>query len=111
VSGDVALSSRLELEYLAMNLAIGEFVDFLATNIEPHAIIAFAPSEQLKARIAELIHLKKASGLSEAQESELGHCLEAEHLMRLLKARARSEKPTRPLSRVPSGRRLNWKAP
>jgi hypothetical protein len=51
-------------------------------------VIAFRPSEEAKARVADLILREKTEGLSEDEKSELDHCLQIEHLLRLTKVRA-----------------------
>ncbi len=42
-----------------------------------------------KERIADLIHREKTTGLTSEETSELNHCLQLEHPMRLAKSRAR----------------------
>jgi hypothetical protein len=46
------------------------------------------PSDEAKARVADLIFREKTDGLSADEKSELDHYLQIEHLMRLAKARA-----------------------
>ena len=72
-----------------MILAYDEFVDFLAGGSTPQSVIDFRPSNQTKARVAELIQRQKADALSPDETAELHHYLHVEHLMRLAKARAR----------------------
>ena len=69
------------------NRAYDEVVQFIASS-SPQNVIAFRPSEETKARVADLIFREKSEGLSEDQKSELDHYLQIEHLMRLAKARA-----------------------
>jgi hypothetical protein len=69
--------------------AYEEFVDFIAGGTTPQGVIDFRPSEVAKARVAELIHRQKTSGLSPDETAELSQYLQMEHLMRLAKARAR----------------------
>lgn len=71
-----------------MELAYEELVDFIASETRPGSIAAFRPSEDSKARVTELLTRKKQGGLSSAEQSELEHYLQLEHLMRLAKARA-----------------------
>ncbi|MCB9147565.1 MAG: hypothetical protein H6641_02305 [Caldilineaceae bacterium] len=66
-----------------------EIIDFLAAGTTPDRIIAFRPSERAKARVEELIHREKTSGLSIEETDELNHYMQLEHIMRLAKARAR----------------------
>ena len=70
--------------------AYEEIIDFIAAGTTPTRVIAFQPSEEAKARVAELIEREKASGLSPDESTELNHYLQLEHLMRLAKARARA---------------------
>ena len=62
---------------------------FAARATTPKEVIDFHPSEATKERVADLIHRQKVQGLSADETSELNHYLEAEHTMRLAKARAR----------------------
>jgi len=64
-----------------------EVIEFLASSSPPN-VIAFRPSEEAKARVADLIFREKSKGLSEDEKSELDHYLQIEQLMRLAKARA-----------------------
>lgn len=64
-----------------------EVIEFIATSI-PENVIAFRPSEDAKARVADLIFREKTEGLPDDEKSELDHYLQIEHLMRLAKARA-----------------------
>lgn len=72
-----------------MILAYDEFVDFIAAGSTPRSVIDFRPSEQTKARVADLIHRQKTVALSPEESAELNRYLQLEHLMRLAKARAR----------------------
>ena len=62
-------------------------IEFIAAS-SPQNVIAFRPSEEAKARVADLIFREKTEGLSNDEKSELDHSLQIEHLMRLAKARA-----------------------
>ncbi len=72
-----------------MTRAYDEFVDFIAGGSTPQAVIDFRPSEQTKARVADLIHQQKTASLSPEETAELDKYLYIEHIMRLAKARAR----------------------
>jgi hypothetical protein len=76
-------------EIRAMILAYDEFVDFIAAGATPQGVIDYRPSEEAKAKVAELIHRQKTSSLSPDEAAELNHYMQIEHLMRLAKARAR----------------------
>jgi hypothetical protein len=52
-------------------------------------VVAFRPSEAVKARVADLIDREKTEGLTADETAELNHYMQLEHLMRLAKARAR----------------------
>ncbi len=66
-----------------------EIIDFIAAGTTPQNLIDFIPSEEVKERIADLIHREKTTGLTSEETAELNHCLQLEHLMRLAKSRAR----------------------
>jgi hypothetical protein len=71
-----------------MTKAYDELVDFIAAGTTPASLIEFQPSEETRARVRELIHKEKNSGLLPEETSELDDYLKLEHLMRLAKARA-----------------------
>ena len=70
--------------------AYEEIVDFIAGGTTPQTVATFAPSDQTKEYVANLIHREKTDGLSADEASELDHYMRLEHIMRLAKARARS---------------------
>jgi hypothetical protein len=72
-----------------MILAYEEFVDFLAKGTTPQGVLDFRPSDETKARVADLLHRQKTLSLSAEETAELNQYLQIEHLMRLAKARAR----------------------
>jgi hypothetical protein len=72
-----------------MVVAYEEFVDFIAGGSTPQGVIDFQPSDETKAKVAELIRRQKTIGLSADETAELNQFLQIEHLMRLAKARAR----------------------
>lgn len=72
-----------------MSRVYDEIVDFIASGTSPRAVATFAPSQETKDRVAELLHREKTSGLNDEETSELHHYLQIEHIMRLAKARAR----------------------
>lgn len=69
------------------NKVYDKVIEFIASS-SPQNVIAFRPSEEAKARVADLIFREKAEGLSQAEKSELDLCLQIEHLMRMAKLRA-----------------------
>jgi hypothetical protein len=64
--------------------AYNEVIEFIAAS-SPQRVIAFCPSEEAKARVADLIFREKAEGLPDDEKSELDHSLLLEHLMRRLR--------------------------
>jgi len=78
------------LYFNPMTKAYDELVDFLAAGSTPASLLQFQPSEETRARVRELIHKEKDSGLLPDEASELDDYIKLEHLMRLAKARARS---------------------
>lgn len=72
-----------------MIAAYDEFVDFIAAGTTPQSIIDFRPSDETRARVADLIRQQKSDSLSPDETAELNHYLHVEHVMRLAKARAR----------------------
>ena len=78
------------LKYLLMTRAYEEIIDFIAAGTTPSRVVAFQPSQEVKERVADLIHREKTTGLSPEESSELNQYLQLEHLMRLAKARARA---------------------
>jgi hypothetical protein len=67
-----------------MHSAYDEVADFIAIN-NPQGVIAFRPSVEAKARVADLISREKSEGLSAEEGAELDYCLLVESLMRLAK--------------------------
>jgi hypothetical protein len=53
--------------------AYEEIIDFIAAGTTPHGVVAFQPSEEAKARVADLIHREKTTGLSPEDTAELNH--------------------------------------
>ena len=63
-----------------------EIIDLLA---EAPNVLTFTPSANARERVWELIEREKAGTLSDDEQYELDHYAQIEHLMRLVKARAR----------------------
>jgi hypothetical protein len=72
-----------------MTTAYDEIVEFIAGGTTPQSVVEFRPSEETKARVAELLRLHKSESLTPDESAELNHYLHVEHVMRLAKARAR----------------------
>ena len=66
-----------------------EFVDFIAHGTTADGAIAFRPSDEARARVADLVSKEKAGELAPDERAELDHFLHVEHVMRLAKAKAR----------------------
>ena len=71
-----------------MIAAYEEIVDLIAAGATQKEVIDYRPSNATKERVADLIHREKVDELSADETAELNHYLEAEHIMRLAKARA-----------------------
>ncbi len=69
--------------------AYEEIIDFIAAGTNPMDVAKFEASDLTKSRVADLLEREKTAGLTTDETAELNHFLEMEHLMRLLKARAR----------------------
>jgi hypothetical protein len=74
---------------MSMVRAYEEVIDFLAAGTTPSSLADFHPSEAARERVALLIAREKTDGLSPDERSELDHYQHLEHLMQLVKARAR----------------------
>ena len=74
---------------VGMTRVYEEFVDFIARGTTAGDVVAFRPSDEARARVAELVAKEKAGDLSPDETAELDHFLHVEHLMRLAKAKAR----------------------
>ena len=72
-----------------MNRAYEEIVEFIASGTTPDTVARYEASQQVKDRVADLIHREKTGQLSSEETSELNHFMQLEHIMRLAKARAR----------------------
>ena len=57
------------------NNVYDEVIEFIASS-GPQNVIALRPSEEAKARVADLIFREKMEGLSQAESSELDLCLQ-----------------------------------
>lgn len=69
--------------------AYEEIVEFIAAGTTPEGVANFEASDETKSRLADLLRIEKATGLTADENSELDHYLTLEHVMRLAKARAR----------------------
>ncbi|CAN5360104.1 hypothetical protein BH24GEM3_BH24GEM3_22130 [soil metagenome] len=78
---------------MAIAKAYEEVIDFIAAGSSPRAVLDFRPSDEARARVADLLAREKTGSLSAEEASELEHYLQLEHVMRLAKARARQYLP------------------
>ncbi len=74
---------------VASNPVYLEIVDFFASGTTPQAVADFKPSPAAQERALELLELAKQDRLTPDQESELEHFTVLEHILRMVKARAR----------------------
>lgn len=68
-----------------------EILDFMVSAPSPEAIITFKPSQQLEARLAELMMKNKQDTLSDDERQELEAFLQLNHFVTMLKIRARKK--------------------
>jgi hypothetical protein len=66
-----------------------EVIDFIAAGPTPERIAAYHPSDTAQGRVLELLQRQKTGELQPQEEFELDNYIQLEHLMRLIKARAR----------------------
>jgi hypothetical protein len=66
-----------------------EIIDFIAAGPTPAELAAFRPSEPAQRRVMTLLRRQKSDELKAPEKAELEHYMQLEHLMRLIKARAR----------------------
>lgn len=66
-----------------------EILDFLASTPTPEQIVAFHPSEALQSRLHELLDRNREGILSDDESAELDEFSRMNHLMSMLKIRAR----------------------
>ncbi len=76
---------------MSVTRAYEEVIDFIAAGTSPREVAEYRPSEQARARVAELLAREKTAGLTPDESSELQSYLQLEHIMRLAKARARQQ--------------------
>jgi hypothetical protein len=92
-----ALPSDAVLADLSLNLgqsptaspAYIEVLDFLITSPSPRELLAFKVSPATQNRLGDLLEKNREEGLTELEQAELDAFEQIEHVMILLKARAR----------------------
>ena len=66
-----------------------EIIDMFARGGGAGTVLAFRPSAEAQARVQDLLARSKLSTLTDDEQAELDRFGELEHLMQLVKARAR----------------------
>ncbi len=66
-----------------------EIVDLFARGASTAEVLAFRPSQETQRRVRELLERNAADELSDEEAAELERFGELEHLMQMVKARAR----------------------
>lgn len=66
-----------------------EISDYFVSRMTPEAIIAFKPSEALDECLHELLDKNSEGTLTSEERAELDHFMQMNHLLILLKAKAR----------------------
>ena len=69
--------------------AYSEIVEFFASGPRPEDIIKFRPSAETQEHVRELLTKNAGNSLTEEEQAELDVYSNIEHIMRLVKARAR----------------------
>ncbi len=64
-------------------------VEFMATGPKPEQIVSFKPSDKMQERVRELVFREKEGVITLEEKRELDEILFFDHIMRLIKARAR----------------------
>ena len=73
----------------AAHPAFREMIDFLASGPTPEQIVGFKISPAVQARLEELLDKNREDGLTDDQAAELDVYEQVNHVLVLLKARAR----------------------
>lgn len=71
--------------------AYDEIIELFANGSSPEKIISFKPSRESQERVKILLEKNRAGNLTPEEEAELDEFGLIEHLMRLVKARARQK--------------------
>jgi hypothetical protein len=73
----------------AVQRSYDEMIDVFARGGGAGTVLAFRPSAEAQARVQDLLARSKAGTLTGEEQAELDRFGELEHLMQLVKARAR----------------------
>lgn len=85
------VESKLAVRSADRMRAYEEVVDFIAAGATPAQVANFCPSPAVKERVALLLSRHKDGSISPEEAAELEYVAQAEHLMRLTKARAHKQ--------------------
>jgi hypothetical protein len=66
-----------------------EIIDRIALSTGPQDIVSFHASEATNELVADLVRREKDASLTSKEKAELDEYLRLEHIMRMVKARAR----------------------
>jgi hypothetical protein len=69
--------------------AYEEIVDFIAGGPSVRSVADFQASRETQTRVRDLIRKEKNEGLTGSEKAELDNYMVLEHIMRLVKAKAR----------------------
>ncbi len=76
---------------IAQASTFDEIYEFLTSAPSPEQIIAFRPSPATQTRVRALLEANRAGTLTPDQQAELDEFEQAEHLVRMLKIKAREK--------------------
>lgn len=68
-----------------------DMLDFLISAPSPQAIIAYKPSAAMQTRLEDLLDKNAADALTADEQAKLEQFLQLDHLMNMLKIRARKQ--------------------
>ncbi len=88
VEKNVLLCVEIQIIMVALEY-YEDAVELMATGPKPEQIVSFKPSEKLQERARELIFKEKEGSIIPEEQHELDQILFFDHIMRLIKARAR----------------------
>ncbi len=77
------------IDFPAERKSFDEILDLFARGSSSAEILAFRPSDEMQARVRELLEKNAADELTKEDAAELGCFGEIEHFMQLVKIRAR----------------------
>lgn len=72
-----------------MSRVYDEMIDFIARSTGPGDVASFRPSDAANERVSQLIRKEKEAALTAEEQTELADYIQLEHIMRMVKARAR----------------------